>query len=103
MARVLAAGYDERSLDKFTRGSENGEPMGVITALDATASREVLLTTAGEFGEIDIYKMWAALPAQMQQDPHSGHVQPVPAGPLGFSLPPGVARPTAPLSQFRER
>jgi HK97 family phage major capsid protein len=62
MARLLGAGYDELCADKFARGSGNGEPQGVITGLDATAASEVLLTTAGLFGEVDIYKAWGALP-----------------------------------------
>ena len=69
MARLLSAGYDELLIDKFTRGSGTGEPMGVITALDATAASEVLLTTAAQFGQEDIYKAWAALPQKYQRNP----------------------------------
>lgn len=62
MSGLLGAGYDELLLDKFTRGSGNGEPDGLITALDrSTSGAEVLITTAGLVGAIDIYNAWKAL------------------------------------------
>ncbi|HMI47995.1 MAG TPA: phage major capsid protein [Gemmatimonadaceae bacterium] len=67
MARLLAAGYDELLVDKFSRGSGTGEPMGVVTALDATAGSEVLLTTAGQFGQEDVYNAWKNLPQKYRR------------------------------------
>ncbi len=62
MGRLLGEGYNEILVDKFTRGSGTGEPTGIITKLDATSASEVRLTTAGQFGQEDIYKVWKALP-----------------------------------------
>ena len=67
MATLLASGYDELLVDKFTRGSGSGEPKGVITALDATAASEVLLTTAGAFGAVDVHKVWNAVPQKFRR------------------------------------
>jgi HK97 family phage major capsid protein len=68
MARLMAAGYDELLADKFARGSGTGEPQGVITALDATATSEVLLTTNNLFGQEDVYKVWKALPEKYRSN-----------------------------------
>lgn len=67
MARLLAAGYDELLIDKFTRGSGSGEPRGLITALDANTNDEVIGTTDGAFGSEDLYKAWAALPQKYRR------------------------------------
>jgi HK97 family phage major capsid protein len=67
MATLLAAGYDEILIDKFSRGSGSGEPFGVITALDADTNDEVLLTTAGAFGDVDVYRTWEALPQRFRR------------------------------------
>lgn len=67
MQRILGEGYDELLIDKFSRGSGTGEPFGVITALDADTNVEVLLTTAGAFGEVDLYNVWKALPQRFRR------------------------------------
>jgi HK97 family phage major capsid protein len=67
MATLLASGYDELLVDKFTRGSGTGEPKGVITALDATAASEVLLSTAAQFGAVDVHKVWNAVPQKFRR------------------------------------
>ncbi|HEX6969997.1 MAG TPA: phage major capsid protein, partial [Micromonosporaceae bacterium] len=67
MSRLLAAGYDELLVQKFSVGSGNGEPRGIITALDANTNVEVLLTTAGQFGEVDLYAVWKALPQKYRR------------------------------------
>jgi HK97 family phage major capsid protein len=61
MARLLAIGYDELLLDKFTRGTGTGEPYGVRTYLETTSAAQVTSTTDGAFGQEDIYAVWAAL------------------------------------------
>lgn len=66
MSEILGEGYDELLIDKFSRGSGSGEPMGIITALDADTTAEVLLTTAGAFGEVDLYNVWKALPQRFR-------------------------------------
>ena len=62
MARLLAEGYDELQAQAFATGSGNGQPTGIITALDANTNVEVKLTTAGTFDGAQINKVWAALP-----------------------------------------
>lgn len=61
MSTLLASGYDELLVDKFTRGSGSGEPQGIVTALDADTTVEVLLGTAGTLAAADIYNVWAKL------------------------------------------
>jgi HK97 family phage major capsid protein len=67
MAGLLSAGYDELLVDKFTRGSGTGEPMGIVTALDADTTVEVLLATAGTLAAADIYNVWAKLPQRFRR------------------------------------
>lgn len=67
MSRLLAEGYDELLVDKFSRGSGSGEPKGIITALDANTNVEVVSTTDGAFGQEDIYKVWKALPQKYRR------------------------------------
>lgn len=67
MARLLAEGYDELLIDKFSRGSGIGEPRGVLTALDANTNSEVTSTTDGAFGYEDVYKAWKELPQKYRR------------------------------------
>jgi HK97 family phage major capsid protein len=67
MAGLLSSGYDELLVDKFTRGSGSGEPMGIVTALDADTTVEVLLATAGTLAAADIYNVWAKLPQRFRR------------------------------------
>jgi HK97 family phage major capsid protein len=69
MATLLAAGYDELLVDKFTRGAgtSSGEPNGILTALSANTNVRVTLTTAGALGAPDPYKVWAALPQRFRR------------------------------------
>lgn len=62
MGRLLASGYSELTVQKFTVGSGSGEPDGIVTKLDATTGSEVLATTSGQLGAVDVYALWAALP-----------------------------------------
>lgn len=68
MATLLATGYDELLVDKFTRGSGSGEPQGILTALSANTNVRVALTTSGSFGAPDPYKVWAALPQRFRRN-----------------------------------
>ena len=61
MARLLAIGYDELLVDKFTRGSGSAEPYGIRTYLETTSAAQVTSTTDGQFGQEDVYATWAAL------------------------------------------
>lgn len=67
MSTLLAAGYDELLVDKFTRGSGSGEPLGIVTALDADTTVEVQLGTAGTLAASDIYNVWAKLPQKYRR------------------------------------
>jgi HK97 family phage major capsid protein len=62
MSTLLAEGYDELLVDKFTRGTGTGEPQGVLTVLSATAGNRVGVQTSGvNFGADDPYRVWKAL------------------------------------------
>ncbi len=70
MATLLAAGYDELLVDKFTRGAgvSNLEPTGILTALSANTNVRVTQTTAGALGAPDPYKVWQALPQRFRRN-----------------------------------
>jgi HK97 family phage major capsid protein len=70
MATLLASGYDELLVDKFTRGAgvSNLEPTGILTALSANTNVRVTLTTAGVVGAPDPYKVWQALPQRFRRN-----------------------------------
>lgn len=62
MSQLLAEGYDELLVDKFTRGTGTAEPQGVLTILSATAGNRVGVQTSGvNFGPDDPYRVWKAL------------------------------------------
>jgi len=61
MSRLLAEGYDELLVDKFTRGSGSGEPMGILTALSANTNVRVKVATAGAINAQDPYNVWKVL------------------------------------------
>jgi HK97 family phage major capsid protein len=70
MSTLLASGYNELLVDKFTRGAgvSNLEPTGILTALSANTNVRVTLTTAGVVGAPDPYKVWAALPQRFRRN-----------------------------------
>src|SRR5215216_1215637 len=68
MTQLLAEGYDELLVDKFTRGSGTGEPKGILTAISGTSADRVLVTTGGTLGAPDPYKVWAALPQRFRRN-----------------------------------
>jgi HK97 family phage major capsid protein len=68
MQTLLAAGYDELLVDKFTRGSGTGEPNGIVTVLSANTNVRVKLTTAGALGAPDPYNVWKALPQRYRRN-----------------------------------
>lgn len=61
MAGLLATGYDDLLLSKFTNGNGTSEPKGILTALVAQTTTETVTTTDGAFGQEDIYKVWKAV------------------------------------------
>jgi HK97 family phage major capsid protein len=68
MSRLLATGYDELLLQSFTTGAGSAGPRGIVTALDANTNDEVSVTTAGSFGQEDIYKLWKNLPQKYRRN-----------------------------------
>jgi HK97 family phage major capsid protein len=68
MARLLSEGYNELTVDKFSRGVQsNGEPQGLLTALQGGSSK-VLVTTTAAFGQEDVYKVWKSLPERFRRN-----------------------------------
>lgn len=67
MSQLLASGYDELLVDKFTRGTGTGEPKGILTALSANTNVRVTITTVGAIGAPDPYKVWAAVPQRFRR------------------------------------
>jgi HK97 family phage major capsid protein len=67
MSTLLAEGYDELLVDKFTRGSGSGEPKGILTALSANTNVRVVVTTPGSITSPDPYKIWKALPQRYRR------------------------------------
>ena len=68
MSNLLAEGYDELLVDKFTRGSGSGEPQGILTAISATSADRVKVTTGGSIGAPDPYNVWKALPQRYRRN-----------------------------------
>jgi HK97 family phage major capsid protein len=68
MSTLLAEGYDELLINKFTQGSGSGEPFGILTALSANTNVRVTVTTSGTIGSPDPYKVWKALPQRFRKN-----------------------------------
>lgn len=67
MGRLLAEGYDELLVDKFSRGSGTGEPKGILTALDANTNVEVKTASGSALADGDVYKVWKSLPQRFRR------------------------------------
>jgi HK97 family phage major capsid protein len=59
MRRLLDAGYIDLVAQQTMTGSS---PTGIFTALDANTNVEVIVTTDGQFGAVDLLKVWKSLP-----------------------------------------
>jgi HK97 family phage major capsid protein len=68
MSTLLAQGYDELLVNKFTIGSGTGEPKGILTAISAVAGDRVKVTTGGSIGAPDPYAVWKALPQKYRRN-----------------------------------
>ena len=62
MRRLLDAGYIDLVAQQTITGSGSSQPTGVFTALDANTNVEVVVTTDGAFGAVDVLKAWKSLP-----------------------------------------
>jgi HK97 family phage major capsid protein len=59
MRRLLDAGYIDLVASQTITGAT---PTGIFTALDANTNVEVIVTTDGLFGAVDLLKVWKSLP-----------------------------------------
>lgn len=62
MSSLLDQGYVDLLASKTMTGSGTNEPWGIFTALDANTNVEVVVTTDGAFGSVDVRKVWGQLP-----------------------------------------
>jgi HK97 family phage major capsid protein len=69
MSTLLAAGYSELLVDKFTRGAGTTEPNGILTQLSANTNVRITVTTAGSLGAPDPYKVWQNVPQRFRNQP----------------------------------
>lgn len=68
MARLLDQGYIDLMASATITGSGSNAPFGIFTALDANTNVEVVVTTDGAFGAVDIDKVWALLPERYRRN-----------------------------------
>ncbi len=68
MSTLLAQGYDELLVNKFTIGSGTSEPKGILTAISAVSGDRVKVTTGGSIGAPDPYAVWKALPQKYRRN-----------------------------------
>ena len=61
MGRLLDQGYSDLLAAKTMTGTGTGEPWGIFTAIDQTSASEVIPTTDGSFGGVDVFKVWNSL------------------------------------------
>jgi len=62
MRRLLDQGYIDLVAQQTITGSGSSQPTGIFTALDANTNVEVVVTTDGAFGAVDVLKAWKSLP-----------------------------------------
>lgn len=68
MFTMLGEGYDELLAEQLTTGtSGSNQPNGLIRKLDATASIEREVATAGAIVPADIYALWKLLPKKFRR------------------------------------
>jgi HK97 family phage major capsid protein len=69
MSTLLAQGYDELLVQKFTAGSGTNEPKGILTALSAVSGDRVKLASGtGLLTAADPYNVWKALPQKYRRN-----------------------------------
>jgi HK97 family phage major capsid protein len=68
MSTLLAQGYDELLVQKFTVGSGTGEPKGILTAISAVSGDRVKVATGGAINAPDPYNVWKALPQKYRRN-----------------------------------
>jgi len=69
MSTLLAQGYDELLVQKFTVGSGTGEPKGILTAISAVSGDRVKFASGtGLLTAADPYAVWKALPQKYRRN-----------------------------------
>lgn len=68
MGKLLEQGYMDLLAAATATGSGSSQPFGIFTALDANTNVEVVVTTDGSFGAVDIDKVWAQLPERFRRN-----------------------------------
>lgn len=68
MGKLLEQGYMDLLAAATATGSGSSQPFGIFTALDANTNVEVVVTTDGSFGAVDIDKVWAGLPERFRRN-----------------------------------
>jgi HK97 family phage major capsid protein len=68
MSGLLASGYDELLVDKFTRGSGTGEPRGILTQLSANTNVRIKVATNPGITVNDPYNVWQAVPQRNRRN-----------------------------------
>ena len=62
MRRLLDQGYIDLVANGTINGTGSSQPTGIFTALDANTNVEVVVTTDGAFGAVDLLATWKSLP-----------------------------------------
>lgn len=62
MRALLDQGYIDLVASQTITGSGSASPTGIFTALDANTNSEVVVTTDGAFGAVDLLAVWKSLP-----------------------------------------
>jgi HK97 family phage major capsid protein len=68
MSTLLARGYDELLVNKFTIGSGTSEPKGILTAISAVSGDRVKVAVGGSITAPDPYAVWKALPQKYRRN-----------------------------------
>src|SRR6266704_3213109 len=68
MSFLLAQGYDELLVQKFTIGSGTVEPKGILTAISAVSRDRVKVAVGGSITSPDPYAVWKALPQKYRRN-----------------------------------
>jgi HK97 family phage major capsid protein len=66
MRALLADAKDRLEAEKFLYGTGTNEPYGLLTRLEANTSADVVVTTSGALGAVDIYNVLADLPPRFR-------------------------------------
>lgn len=66
LRQMLADAKAELEASKFLYGSGANEPYGILTRLEANTNADVIVTTSGTIGAVDVYNLAATLPPRFR-------------------------------------